>query len=426
MRSLLVILVMVLACVPAGAFVAESTDSAAASQQETWGTFDAGKGFQVAKSEMGTLSISGYILIRYLNQLPPEQTFTDHLGGVHVIDPRADIQLHREMIWFKGWVYSPKLTYTLQVWGLNSLNMTATPGMINYEFSKKLTIGGGIEGLPGIRSLNGQHPYLLGTDRQMAEDFFKPGFTSGIWARGEFLPRAYYRVMIGDNLSQVGINAAQMTRDHAYGASIWWLPTTGEFGPRGGFGDYEMHEKLATRFGLSTTYSREDRYNEINQQAPENTQIRMSDGVFLFQTGALAPGATVEKADYHILSVDGATKYQGFFAHMEYYFRKLSRFQSQQPLPIDSMLDHGFGIQVAHQIKPKKLELYGTYSQIFGHFNRASEVAVGGNHYPFDTRNFRLNGSLAYLDHSPIGSLFGYYVAGQTGPTIALSADLLF
>ena len=48
---------------------------------ETWGEFDPGKGFLVGRSSAGELSISGYALVRYVNQMPGEQTFTDHLGN---------------------------------------------------------------------------------------------------------------------------------------------------------------------------------------------------------------------------------------------------------------------------------------------------------------------------------------------------------
>jgi hypothetical protein len=40
------------------------------------------------------------------------------------------------------------------------------------------------------------------------------------------------------------------------------MPTTGEFGPRSGFGDYEEHKNLATRLGGHFTFSPEDRQSQ--------------------------------------------------------------------------------------------------------------------------------------------------------------------
>lgn len=47
--------------------------------------------------------------MRYINQMPADQTFTDHLGNVNIIDPRNDVQFHRVKIDFRGWLGSPNL-----------------------------------------------------------------------------------------------------------------------------------------------------------------------------------------------------------------------------------------------------------------------------------------------------------------------------
>src|SRR4029453_2941285 len=93
-------------------------------------------------------------------------------------------------------------------------------------------------------------------------------------AVSHFIPRLFYNFMVGTNLSELGISAGEDTRDLATGGSLWWMPTSGEFGPRGGFGDYEGHENVATRFGFSTVRSREDRFSQ-QSSTPENTTIRM-------------------------------------------------------------------------------------------------------------------------------------------------------
>ena len=71
---------------------------------ETWGEFSPGQGFLIGRGDAGELSISGYALVRYVNQTPGEQTFTDHLGNVRNVDGRNDIYSARVMIFFKGWL----------------------------------------------------------------------------------------------------------------------------------------------------------------------------------------------------------------------------------------------------------------------------------------------------------------------------------
>lgn len=392
----------------------------------TWGSFDPGKGVLVGQNELGSLSLSFYMVARYLNQQPPSMSFTDHNGTKRNVDTRNDIELHRVIVWLKGYAYDPKWTYTINFWTVNSSKNINTIGSLNYEFSKWISAGAGIEGLPGVRSLNGQHPYFLGTDRHLGDEFFKPGFTMGTWLRGKLAEKVYYRVMVGNSLSEVGVTTAQLTRNMAYGGTVWWMPTTGEFGPRGGYGDYEMHSQLATRFGLSTTQSREDRFAQVDDQ-PNNTQLKLSDGLNLFETGALAPGVTVERANYTIISADAAMKYKGFFLDFNYYSRWLNGFKTQGgSVPDGSIFDHGFMLQSAYQIKPQKLELYSAYSYIWGEFNNPWEIAVGANYYPTNSRNWRLNSVLTHIEQSPVNAQFGYYTGGQTGETIVLATDVFF
>ena len=73
-------------------------------------------------------------------------------------------------------------------------------------------IYGGLNGNPGTRSLQGSHPYWLGHDRVMADEFFRPYFTNGVWAAGEPIKGLWYTFMLGNNLSALGITAKQLTR----------------------------------------------------------------------------------------------------------------------------------------------------------------------------------------------------------------------
>lgn len=232
--------------------------------------------------------------------------------------------------------------------------------------------------------------------------------------------------MLGNNLSILGINAVKLTRSLTPSLSLWWSPTTGEFGPRGTFGDYERHEKLAIRFGVSAIHSRENRYNDQAQKSPDNTQVRISDGLLLFETGALAPDVTVIEADFDLLSVDAGMKYKGLFIQTEYYFRKISKLTADSTLPLGSMFDHGFYVQAGYTIIPRKVELYAASSHVFGEFRHSYEYLGGVNYYPSDTRNFRVNAQVIQVNRSPAGSVFGYYLAGQKGSILSVATSVFF
>jgi hypothetical protein len=395
------------------------------SPNTTAGEFTPGTGFDLVKTAFGSLNVSVYGLARYVNHLPAEQTFTDHLGRMHAVPTRNDINWHRTFAWLSGFFWRPALRYTISIWSLATTQQTLVFGNLRYRVGRALEVATGIGPNLGTRSMQGPWPYFLATDRQMADEFFRPGFTSSVWITGELLPRFFYNLSVGNNISQLGVPSSKDTRDLTTSGSVWWMPTTGEFGPRGGFGDFEEHDALATRFGVSATRAREDRYNEIDL-APNNTQIRISDGLLLFEADALADGVTVQKATYAEMASDVGAKYRGFHLQLEYYLRRLSSFVATGALPMKSIVDHGFYVQAMYMVLPRRLGLYGTGSFVFDDFGRRPWEASGGiNYFPSGTRSWRLNLHFIYVDRSPAGSQFGYYIGGQTGPTVSLATDFL-
>jgi len=399
-------------------------------QVETWGVYDPGKGFRVAKTEFGELDISAYAMARYMNQNDDDGVFTDHLGNARPVDERHDIFSHRIMVFLKGWLGSEKLIYNITFWTVNTTDQDAIFANLGYQFSRKFSLYAGLTGNPGSRSLSGSHPFWLGHDRVMADEFFRPFFGSGIYATGEALPGLWYTATVSNNNSALGVKASQLDRKFTYGGTLFWMPTTHEFGPRGAYGDWEWHEELATRFGLSYVDSPEQSFRSTTGGNPDNTTLRLADSVNLFETGALAPGVTIDNADYRVLAIDAGIKLRGFFLQAEYYQRWLDNFDADGLLPVAEIKDSGFYVQAAFFPIKQKLELYGITSQIYGDddagFGDSSEYGIGMNWYPYPTRNHRLNVQLLDVNKSPVSSTFGYYTGGQDGWTLASSFSVFF
>jgi hypothetical protein len=397
----------------------------------TWNLYEPGKGFDVANTEYASLNISGYLVARYLNQLPPAQSFVDHNGQTQPIDTRQDFQLHRVMLYFTGNLFNPKFNYNITLWTVNDTAQQAIVGALYYSANKHFLFGIGWNGIPGTRSMQGSHPYWTSYDRVMADEFFRPYFTQAFFAEGSLTHRLSYKFSIGNNLSNLDITAVQLTRDLSQGVSLTWMPTTGEFGPRGAFGDYEKHESLATRFGVDYSRSREDRFNSALNEAPDNTTIRLGDSLLLFGPGSLAPNVTVQKATYQLLTADGGIKYKGFWLQSEGYSRLLDNFVANGPVPVATIRDQGFYVQTSYMLVPKKIELYGATSWIFPQFHpkdaKTPHEALGGvNWYPMDSRNYRLNLQVISVDRSPVSSTFGFYTGGLKGVSATLGATALF
>ena len=391
----------------------------------TAGEFTPAKGFDIVTTERASLNISFYGLFRYVNQLPGDQTFIDHLGRERDVDPRNDLGWHRTMVWLTGFMWVPEFRYNITLWSLPSTQQTLLFGNLMYQFNEALTLGVGL--LPNLtaRSMQGSWPFWAGSDRTMAEDFFRGGFSSGMFISGEPVPRFYYTLSVNTNLSQLGVTFANDSRDVAVSGSVFWMPTTGEFGPRGGLGDLEHHEKFATRFGISAGHARESRY-ATDSVPPNATQIRLSDGVNPFDDGALADGVIVQKLDYDALMFDAGFKYRGFSFQSEYYLRKLSDFQATGPVPVESVFDHGLMAQAMHMVVPQRAGLYVSGGYVFDDFGREPwELGGGISVYPTGTRSWRLNLHVMHVERSPAGSTFGYYAAGMKGTMFSIGTDIL-
>jgi len=389
------------------------------------GELTPGRGFDIIKTKAGSLNISVYGLFRYMNQMPQGQTYTDHLGREREVNPRNDLNWHRSFMWLTGFIYDPKFRYSLAVWSLPTTQQNLVFGNLQYTAADWLTAGIGIGPNRTARSVQGSFPFFAGTDRLMGEEFFRGGFSSGVWVTGDVIPRLNYSFSITNNLSQLGVIQANDTRDMVYSGSLRWQPTTGEFGPRNGFGDLEHHERVATQFGLSTGHSRESRYAPLDQP-PNATQIKLSDAVNPFEEGALAEAVTVESLDYTELALDAGVKYKGFSLLTEYYFRTLDNFNATGPLPLSSIEDHGFMVQTSYMVVPRSLDLYVVGSYIYDDFRRFPWEAGGGlSFYPVHSRSWRTNAHVLHVNKSAAASFFGYYQPGMTGTVFSLSMDIL-
>jgi hypothetical protein len=441
-RASLVIAVCLLALLPARAraqdeagrtpedsMAAGKADSAAAPQKypnQIAGEFTPAKGFDIVHTRRASLNISFYGLFRYMNQLPGDQTFVDHLGRTRPVKARNDLNWHRTFVWLTGFFYTSKFRYNISLWSLPTTQQSLLFGNLQYGVSPALTLGVGIGPNLTVRSVQGSWPFWGSSDRQMAEDFFRGGFSSAFFVTGRPINRFYYTASVNTNISQLGVTASNDTRDFAYSASVSWMPTTGEFGPRGGLGDLEYHQKLATRFGVSAGHSRESRY--ANDSVPPNaTQIKLSDGVNPFDADALVPGVTVQKLDYDELAADAGFKYRGFSFQGEYYWRRLSDFQAAEgPVPLSSIVDHGFQVQGMQMVVPRLVGAYLTYGYVFDDFQRHPwELSGGVSVWPSGTRSWRLNVHIIRIERSPAASNFGFYTSGQSGTTISIGTDIL-
>jgi len=367
--------------------------------------------------------------LRYLNTLSSDETYTDHLGVEREVHKRNDITVNRAMFILGGYIFDQRARYSFTVWTSAGAASIIVASNIGWQFSRALTVTGGYTGVPGSRSLVNTFPYYQAIDRTMADNLFRPGFTQGAWANGEILPNLHYTAFVGNGLNTLNISATKIDTNLLTSASVWWEPL-GPYGVAGKsvnmYDDYFSSDKVRIRIGTSVTRSHEDRFSNLDQSSPENTSLYNSDGVLTFSTGAFAPGVTVEEALYKMWAIDGGIKWKGFAANGQYYFRRLSDFISDGPLPLAKTFDNGFELTAGHFVIPKKLQIYGRGGKVFGEFGDSSEYGAGARWYYLPTERLWLNPELLKVNKSPYSGAFTPYTAGLNGWVPMLQVVLAF
>jgi hypothetical protein len=389
-------------------------------------------GFLLFDGEKGQVYFRLFSYARYLNQRNLDPTYTDYFGNTKTVTRRQDIQLQKFFSPFSGWFLTPKMRYYLYVWSSNASQgdpaQVVGAGNLSWSFNRYISVGAGITSLPSVRSTEGQFPYWLGVDdRLIADEYFRGSYTSGVWLKGEFQTKVKYMAMFANNLSTLGVSAAQLDNKlDTQSYSVQWLPSTGEFGLWNTFGDFDNHQKVATRVGVHFTHSLEDKQSQPGTEGIENSQIRLSDGSVIFTPNLFGPGITVNQVDYRMTSVDAGVKYKGMSVEGEYYWRWLGKYDGINTGTVPNVFDHGYQLQVSAMPVQQTLQTYFGASQIFGLYGNPWEVRGGTNWYPMKQRGIRVNGELMYVNHSPVGYTAYPYPVGAKGPVFHINFEMNF
>ncbi len=389
-------------------------------------------GFKLFDGDNGQIYMRLFTYARYLNQRNIGETYTDSFGNTKTIQVRQDVQLQKFFLPFSGWFMSPKFRYYLYVWSANTSQgdpaQVVGGGNISYTFNRFATFGAGITSLPSVRSTEGQFPYWLTVDtRLIADEFFRGSYTSGVWMKGDIGLKLKYHVMFANNLSTLGVSAAQLdNKMQTQSYALQWMPTTGEFGLWNTFGDYDDHQKLATRVGVHFTHSVEDKQSQPGTEGIENSQIRLSDGSVIFTPNLFADGTTVDSVRYKMTSVDAGLKYRGMSVEGEVYKRWLSDYTGINTGIIPDISDDGYQMQASAMVVPKILQTYVGWSQIFGDYGDPWEWRGGASWYFLKTRGVRVNGEFINVHGSPVGYTAYPMPVGATGKIFHFNLEMNF
>ena len=97
------------------------------------------------------LKLNNVTQFRFLNTQLKSDTFTDHLGVQRPVNERNDFSVNRAMFTFSGFVFNPKLKYSLVIWTSNTIAAVVFGGYVGWEFNKDIQVQGGYWTVPGTR-----------------------------------------------------------------------------------------------------------------------------------------------------------------------------------------------------------------------------------------------------------------------------------
>lgn len=351
-----------------------------------------------------------------------DDQWTDSAGVVRPIENRQTFDIERLRLILSGHAFTPQLKFFLQADGDSDSThvVSILDGWFAWHFSDAFEVQCGKRKVPGTRNwlLSAFDTRMI--DRSFANEFFRPSRTTGVWIVGDLTATTHYELMVGQGYNTEGLTPSQTGDDFAAAATFWW-DCIGSYGP-GRPCDFEWHDDLAVRVGSSWVSSVE---GTPGRQLEEADFLRLTDGTRVTQTGALAPGATVESFDVTLVAIDAAFKYRGWSANGEYFWRTVNDVKANLPVP-NVGLQQGFYLEGGFFLLPQRLEFNSQVAFVTGRQGSANSYATGFSYYPLDSYYLKLGVDVTYIDGSPVNSTGSDILVGNDGVLVRTQFQALY
>lgn len=359
------------------------------------------------------LVIPGWIQFRHHGFARDVDSWTDNGGVTRTVRNRNAFDIERARLYFLGWVHDERLRFFFHLDG-DSDGRHAVDFFDywwSWDFSDNFRLQLGKRKVPASRQ------WLLGArrtrlvDRPMANDFFRPDRTIGIYGIGKTGDSGHYEVMVGNGYRTANIPNSS-TDDRLTFAGTQYFDPLGKYGSQ--LTDFDHSCDPLVRFGHSFVYSPQTS-ETLGNPLPETDFLRLADGTRLNQTGALAPGATVSGFDLWFYGLDFAMKYRGWSLNAEAFFRWIEELEADAALPVEEIYQRGWYVEGGKFLIPEKLDVNARYSEVRGPYGGGSEYAAGINWYPLDTFKFKISMDVTVLDGSPLQNTATDILVGDDG-----------
>jgi len=358
------------------------------------------------------LKTTGWIQFRHHAFARDVSTWTDSAGVTRPVRNRNAFDIERARLAFAGTALDSRSTWFLQLDG--DTDGSHAVDFFDYWWAWRFSDSFQLQ--VGKRKVPGSRQWLLGArrtrfiDRPVANDFFRPDRTVGLFGVGKIGDTGHYEIMAGNGHSTSNLPNSRTDNKFTFAASNYFDPL-GAFGGR--LTDYSHTETPLMRLGHSVVVSPQS--SGVTGTTGELAFLRLSDGTPLSQNGALAAGAMASQFDVYLYSLDAAVRYRGFSLNAEAYMRWIEDIQGSAPLPVSQLFQSGFYVEGGYFLIKKKLDLNLRYSQVSGSAGDASEVAVGLNWFPLKSHRMKISFDVTRLDGSPLQNASSDILAGDDG-----------
>ncbi|MFM8636016.1 MAG: hypothetical protein ACKOEX_14605 [Planctomycetia bacterium] len=372
------------------------------------------------------MALGGYMQLRWFEfaRNGTELSYTPTVP--RQIENINTFNINRFLLSFHGHVLDERLVYNFALFGTTNVGIRSgvVPiGILGWKFSDAATVGGGMSPVPGTREWIDSSPWTVGIDRSMANTFFRPGFSPGVASLGSLFDNTvHYQAGAWNAIDGGTTGVLRRGTSMAWAGNTWWEPW-GAFGL--GCSDMEHHADPVIRIGMSGVFART--YAAVLQgNNPEDTIVRLSNGMPLSAEGALGPGTTVDRFNYKLATVDAAWKHRGVGLSFEYYFRMLDDFFGEGTFDRSSIFDQGGMAYVSWCFVPRTYEVYGRSSVVTGPFGTGQEYGGGFNWYLKQSRQARLTIEALTMSRNPAQNFLYPYRAGYSGTAIQTQFVVVF
>jgi hypothetical protein len=359
------------------------------------------------------LAINGWVQLRHHTFSRNVETWTDSAGVVRPVEPRNAFEIERGRLVLSGFAADPRLTYFLQLDG--DTDGAHAVDFFDYWWAWQVSDSFRIQF--GKRKVTAVRQWILGArdtrlvDRPLANDFFRPGRTVGIFGTGSIGKAVHYEIMAGNGYNGGNIPESQSDTRFVFSATGYMDPF-GDFG--GPLADLESTDQLLLRLGHSFAYSPQEG-SELGNPRGEADFLWLADGTRLTDTGVLGPGLTASDFDLYLYGLDAAFKYRGWSANGEAFFRWIESIKGDGPVSDPGIFQHGWYLEGGKFLIPKRLDINARFSTTHDPFGTSNEYAAGLNLYPLANRSAKLSFDTTMLDGSSLNNPASDIRAGDDG-----------